>query len=244
MSTNDDNIKRYLPRKQCEISQYHIYPRRFTRKDFDEYERIMKDDEIRRKYDMWKSGINPNTKKKIKINGPLHRAIGRQFCIPEQINERGRKIKRIPFKKFDQIKNVDKYLEREQIMIDKTNNDVRAWNEQCAIVIKSISELKDWNDCVRFDDTSSYGLPHVLNKVHRTNNCNGKITLKWLPVGCVYVCDICCNDDTCTHRIRHHRNRGDDSDDWLRIYYTCKSCNAIIDLALAETIEEPLPSFP
>ena len=101
------NIKRYYPLEK----QLLEYPKRYPKSFFDEYNKITKNNVLIDEYNKIINGINPNTNKKIKINGKTYNKLLEKFKIKQNgIN--------IMFSELDNINYTDYNLET--IKINKT----------------------------------------------------------------------------------------------------------------------------
>jgi len=83
-------------------------------------------------------------------------------------------------KRYDIIslnKYRNEYLQetkRINIEIDKHNTIVREYNTGVLETIKKIKKIQNWDDAVEFKGVN-YGIPCVLDMVHRENDCFGKL---------------------------------------------------------------------
>jgi hypothetical protein len=149
------------------------------------------------KYEKLKSGINYETNRKIKINGPTYSRL--QFELDER-----RKI-------TDSIRNLnaDEYeLETKKIYseIDEKNRVIREYNCTIDTIIENINKLIKWDDYVEFEG-NCYGISPFYNNIHRVKDCMGVI--KTIFESC--TCNCCENWFGCNNPKDNY-------------YYHCEKC--------------------
>jgi hypothetical protein len=80
---------------------------------------------------------------------------------------------------FDDFKSIDfamYSLETKTIYetIDATNKEINHYNDAVKHIIENINNLNKWNDFICFE-SSKYGIPIVVNRIHKENDCLGEI---------------------------------------------------------------------
>lgn len=149
-----------------------IYPERYDNFVFDKLNEMNNNIELQNDYKKWKSGINYNTNRKIKIDGKIHRELKQKFMIYHN----GRGIL------FDILKNINiyEYLQETKKInnnIDVENVIIIDYNKSIDIIIEKIQNLENWNDFIEFEG-KRYGIVNkVKNNIHIENNCFGNILL-------------------------------------------------------------------
>ena len=143
------------------------YPYRYTNDAFDKSHEMYNDPVLTEHYNKWKEGINPHTNRKIKIGGKTYHSIKNDFII-SFLNSRGTWCS-VFYLKLIEI-DQEKY-EKETIQL---NHETDKENEVASSTIEQINRLQSWNDYVEFDGMK-YGLPKVLNEIHRENDCFGQM---------------------------------------------------------------------
>jgi hypothetical protein len=133
------------------------------------------------KFQKWLNGQNPITERNIKINGRIHRKVGRDLgynMIDKKViimnNREIRLYKEKTKCLFEEWeKEVEKW-EKEVEEWEKEVEKVKSYNESINSTILKIKNLQDWNEYILFDGKKN-GLPPVHNKIHRENDCMGNI---------------------------------------------------------------------
>jgi hypothetical protein len=150
------------------------YTSRITEEAFHKYDKITTSEFISR-YNMWKSGINPNTNRKIKINGKVHEKLKYEFQI-KYICSNGRDSS-IIFEKLNDIKRTE-YIEKTKLDIlelNSLNSVIDIYNKSVDTANEKIKKIDKWDMVVEFDG-NPYGTPiKVINHIHIENNCGGVI---------------------------------------------------------------------
>ena len=187
----ENNIIREYPAKKQNI----IFDTRYTLHHFENYKDIKQNNF--KNYELWKSGINYKTNRKIKIGGKLHKKLGYKFYIKYD-------DKKILFTLFDDM-NINDYL-KESEKIENDKKEIEKYNLQIDNVIKNINLLETWEQYVIFDN-KKYGVHHS-NIIHKENNCFGIIE-RYKYESC--MCSCCENWGGCC--------RPESTS-----YYVCKKC--------------------
>ena len=149
-------------------------PDRYTDKDFEKMNNMINDKELLDKYEKWKNGINYNTKRKISINGLVHKKIDCFYIIISgfgniYIDDMKKIIKEI--NKEDYLNETIK-IERENTLENKKIDD---YNDNIKKLINDINNLENWKDFIEFEG-KCYGLVEkVRNKIHIEDDCKGEI---------------------------------------------------------------------
>jgi len=161
-------IERDYPKEMCEKS----YPDRYSASVFEKVNEIYTT-ELQDNYKKWKSGLNYKTKRKIKIGGIVHRKLSSDFHIYTGFGS---------FVLLEEIYNINtnEYLQETKKIkneIDEYNNIVQKHNTCVRIKIEEIKKLQRWDNFVEFEGMC-YGVPHILNKIHRRDNCFGELLIK------------------------------------------------------------------
>jgi|LakMenE29Apr09ns_1017244.scaffolds.fasta_scaffold02738_2 hypothetical protein len=146
------------------------YPFRFTQNDFNKYRELLNNGTLQDDYEKWKIGINYKTNKRITINGKMHQSLKSVFMIR---CDKGHTVL------FDDFKSIDfamYSLETKTIYetIDATNKEINHYNDAVKHIIENINNLNKWNDFICFE-SSKYGIPIVVNRIHKENDCLGEI---------------------------------------------------------------------
>lgn len=158
------DIKRYYPLEKNLLN----YPIRYKKNIFNEYDKIIKDKNYVEEYDKIISGINPNTNRKIKINGKTY------FKLLEKFKINNKNIN-IIFRELDNIDYNDYYNETLEIYkkIDIENEKIKLFNDAVKKIIHNIKLLSNWDDYIEFNN-QKYGIvDKVINYIHVEYNCNG-----------------------------------------------------------------------
>jgi len=97
-----------------------------------------------------------------------------------------------------------KYEDELKKIKNKNSLSQHLWNTIRNNLQYKINELTDWTDFIEYNDVK-YGLKHIVNKIHRYNNCLGNITDTELPYEAC-MCHLCedwggCNRDFKTNWI-------------------------------------------
>jgi hypothetical protein len=146
---------------------------RYTVKELDAMRLIAEDQYIKKDFYTWKGGINPETGEPINVIDPRNKHLSKKYGY---YNIYGRymylgdiyKIAETDMANYEkETKKIRGKLYFEAIKRDKQNRRILA-------IRKQIKELSSWSDFVIFEG-KKYGLPHVVNDIHRTANCGGEI---------------------------------------------------------------------
>lgn len=179
------------------------YPFRFTSEHFDKYNEMINNKILQDNYKKWKNGFNYKTNRKVTINGELHYKLKSIFTI---------KCDRINSILFDELDNIyfEKYLLETNTIyedIDDKNKEITMYNNIVNNNIKNINNLDNWDSFINFESIK-YGLPSIVNNIHKENNCLGEI-IKDYYESC--SCSSCENWNGC--------NSGGTQ------YYKCNKCD-------------------
>jgi hypothetical protein len=172
------------------------YPTRFDRYRL----RQTLDPKFQADYFKWKSGINPETNRKIGIYGEVHKRLRNIYDVIDAVKT--------------QHINIEQYIlctESLNREVDKLNSDILRRNQRIDDLVREIKLLKHWEDFIVFEG-QKYGVPCILDKVHRQDNCMGcMVKSRYESCSCstcenwhgcgrggtqYYVCDTC-NFETC-----------------------------------------------
>lgn len=143
-------------------------PERFSIEQLEDFEKLKNNE----RYQKWLSGINPNTNRKIDINGRLYKKIGKEFIYIHQ--DPRNKIQDIQLYSTETDNLLYQY-ENERTSIDKYNNAVQTVNEK----IKSLK----YNEYIELCGIK-YGIPKYYNNICRVNDCLGEFESEYIPCGC------------------------------------------------------------
>lgn len=187
MEENNIIIRSYPSNKETSI-----YAKRFNEHIFKIYKNISREN-----FEKWKSGINYNTNRKIKIGGRTHYQLGyKDFYIPFNNG----------YILFTELDHID--IELYQKETDRLKKEIDAYNSIVREVITKINLLERWEQYIIFEG-KKYGIPHVHNRIHKQNNCFGKIEKDYWE-SC--KCHLCEDWNGCNSR------EG-------TMHYKCLSCN-------------------
>ncbi len=151
------------------------YPNRYSKEFFDKYNELIKIPNYINNYTKLLSGINPNTNKKIKINGPTYNNIINKYIIYGYLFNN--QYKSIIFTELNDINQLEYINETNKIKneIDKNNIHIIEYNNNVKNIILQIDNLKKWDDYIIFNN-KYYGTNKIIiDNIHIKNNCNGKI---------------------------------------------------------------------
>lgn len=174
-SFRNENISRNFPSRKFLCSPKLSYPTRYSEQELQDFQGLKETSEFK----LWISGINPTTKRKIKIGNKPHIKVGKKFKF---------KFSPYYYERIGEIDPVSYIAETKQIM-DNINNKYQIdmeefekskkiaieYNKIVDEVIEQIVKL-DWDSYVWFEG-KRYGIPHFYGGVHKTNYCNGKIEI-------------------------------------------------------------------
>lgn len=156
---------------------YH-YLERYEKKELilchELHEIFISNQDFQEKLHKWKNGINPITNRKITIGGKVYddvkytliNLIGQNVWCNE---EKYQKIKDI---------DIDNYAAETMILQRETdiqNNEIKLYNTSLIVAVKQIDKLQSFLDFVEFDG-HNYGMPPIVDGIHRENDCMGVIT--------------------------------------------------------------------
>ena len=174
MEINTLQIKRHYPTRKQKIK----YPFRYSKENFDEYDKMINKEVLMNNYKKWKDGINYKTNRKITLGGKIHDSLKYDYMIKCENNE-GNYCQNYTHVLFEKLNNINKgiyLLETEEIYkkIDNDNTLIKKYNEKIDNIISKINNLEKWNDFIEYNN-EKYGISHYYGGIHRENNCLGKI---------------------------------------------------------------------
>jgi hypothetical protein len=153
-----------------EIARYYpmtrSYAYRCTNDTFDKSREMYNDPVLTNRYHTWKEGINPRTNRKIKIGGKTYNTIKNDFMVSFNSHGTWCSMFYLTLMEIDQ----EKYTKE----TNQLNHETDKANEIISSTIEQINRLERWYDYVELDGIK-YGLPNVLNEVHREDDCFGKM---------------------------------------------------------------------
>lgn len=162
---------------------------RYTKKDFEQCSKFLSENCIEKMTEKMTNGINPFTKRKIKINGPTYYKIQQQLGFYKRIstfNEEEYLLETDKVIRDIKIENIA--IEKHNCKIDEElklhNEEVKIYNEKISAIQRQVYSLKDWDDYIEYEGVK-YGLPAIHNNIHRKNNCMGEFEfLVHIPCEC------------------------------------------------------------
>jgi hypothetical protein len=124
------------------------------------------------KYELWREGINPQTNGLMIIGGKTHKGLEKKYAYKKILGrlyhiETIKKIAKIDLQKYRQ--SIDKIY-----MNHIVNDELDGYNEKIRNLSAKINSLERWNDCVEFEG-KFYGLPDILDNIHRRDDCMSEI---------------------------------------------------------------------
>jgi hypothetical protein len=162
------------------------YPIRYTQETFDNYQKLIKTPLFIHDYEKWKIGINSKTGRKIKINGDKHYQLKERFLIKGRCKGGSYAVLFIHLQgiipEIYTKATIDIYNS-----IDEYNKKIEAYNKEVDNIIEKINNLSSFNDFVIFND-QKYGLPPIVNCIHRTDDCLGDIKTIYKACKC-HLCE-------------------------------------------------------
>lgn len=167
----------------------HHYHGRLSERELLKYHEIhevfMSNKDFQSKLQKWKAGINFITNKEI-ANAKIHsdlkyillNQIGHNVWCNESIYE---KIKDIDIKSYvEETKKI-------QLELDILNEEVDRYNRSLFDIHRQIDKLYSFFEFVEFDG-NKYGIPPVIDGIHRENDCMGVITDIYKNCSCTLYC--------------------------------------------------------
>jgi hypothetical protein len=133
---------------------------------FDKYNELIKIPNYIDNYTKLLNGINPNTNKKIKINGPTYNNIINKYIIYGKLFNN--QYKSIIFTELNNINQLEYINETNKIKneIDKNNKPIIEYNNNVKNIISQIDNLKKWDDYIMFDN-KYYGInKNIIDNIH------------------------------------------------------------------------------
>lgn len=163
---NSQKIERQYPTRK----RVKAYPERYDNYVFRKLNEMIKDTELQNDYKKWKEGRNYKTNRKITIGGKLHTKLKEKFMI--ELHPYGSVL----FEDLISINSQEYLQETKKINneIDAENIIIKNYNKSVYSLIEKIEKLEKWNDFIEFEG-KRYGIPTILNNIHRENDCLGKI---------------------------------------------------------------------
>lgn len=150
-------------------------PGRITKEEFDNYDKLKKDSN----FNKWRSGINPDTGRKIQVTGKVHNQLRYTY-----------KYNTIEYyNALDKINDIKEYIKRTELLMDNYNKKKEYYNKEKDRVEKLIEtnlnsfnekfkNIINWDDYVEYKG-EYYGIPHITyindEKNHNENDCKGKL---------------------------------------------------------------------
>lgn len=168
-------IRFYPPTASYIFGDYEFY-------DFDEFEKLKKDEEFLKKFNLFEQNIDYRTGEKIIPKSNLWEELKKEFIITLPCDS-----------KFNiYFGDIISYENGEYYRIDGRITTIKNYNKEANIIGTYIAELKYWEDYVMFDG-DKYGIPTIFNSIHREDNCFGKFIYvgEHVSGGFVYSCDKC-----------------------------------------------------
>lgn len=159
---DNEIIRTGLPyRHYSEID--NIFPHRIPEDDIQKFKKLLQVPE----FSMWFYQLrNPKTKRKLKPDNNVHRLIGKQNGY-------------LSYKYCKRISELDdNYVsttKRMEVEKQQYKQEIEEENKKLKELQKSLDMLEKWEDFIVYNG-KKYGLPPVIGKVHKENNCNGSIT--------------------------------------------------------------------
>jgi hypothetical protein len=142
------------------IAPFKSVNNRYNEKMFEKFRKIVDyNPDIILWYNKWLKGVNYQTGRKIKFGGKLHNSLKDIFMLNTNTS-------------VGDLMVIDEGVYKEEsrrIYIENQKYDLLVDS-----VIEKVKNLKRWSDFVEFGGTK-YGLPEVLNDIHRENDCLGNI---------------------------------------------------------------------
>ena len=209
-----DTMTQVIIRVEPEEKKNVSCERRFTKSDFEKYRKLAEDKENLEKCRKLASGRSYESNRKIVSHGAVFQRLSKPFLVYYQIDN-----EQHLFTVLDGIDEEEYMNESENMRNQMTlkNKEIADYNNIVRKdVIQKIKELKNWDDYVEFEN-KRYGLPNIVDKIHRTNDCLGVIERK---VHSTPFCHNCENlfwgkcDGTCRDTYYTH---------------TCTKCKSVVE---------------
>jgi len=140
------------------------YPERYTQKDFDEYNKLIKNEDFLEKYNKWNNSVSYKSGRKIKPGLKTHRDLGKIFYIDEDEN-----ILFIELNNIDQSEYINE-TQKIKNEINNKNNELKKYNKNIKRIIEKIKNLKTLDDYIIFEN-KKYGTNQ--QNIHRKGYCQG-----------------------------------------------------------------------
>jgi hypothetical protein len=147
---------------------------RYNKKDFEQCSKFLSE----KWTEKMTNGINPFTKRQIKINGPTYYKIRNQLDRYKHISTLNKEEYLLEtIKLTNEIKTENIAIEEHNLKIDDKckiyNDEVKLYNEKILAVQRTVYALKDWESYIEYEGVK-YGIPAIHNNIHRKNNCMGE----------------------------------------------------------------------
>lgn len=158
-SINNFNLEDDIIHRYPKFSDKNIIYYRYDQNSFEKYKKITESIE---NYEKWKIGINYETNRKIKIDGPTYNRLKLNFLIRCGNS----------WSLFTELNgiNMELYLQE----TEKLKNKALLYDKKIDDIICKINKLEKWNNFIEFEGVK-YGIPEVYNNIHRKNDCNGNM---------------------------------------------------------------------
>ena len=186
----DTTIIRTYPNKRDDKT----YKNRYCSADFTNYKLMLN---APQNYELWKSGINYKTNRKIKIGSKIHNQLRNEFYVYNS---------NLLLTVLDGIDS-ELYIQE----TDKLIKEIFDYNAQIDIIINKINLLEKWEDYIEFDGIK-YGIPYIYDNIHRENDCFGIIKEECYYKTC--SCSTCENWSGCGKNMKPYYK------------YKCLKCNS------------------
>jgi len=147
------------------------YPVRWNKSMFHTLDRMLRNPNLLADYEMWKRGINPNTRRCITIGGVLHSQLETKFRLYQQHYD---EVVSVLFIDLMGINRTEYHRETERLPVDidqqhaKINAEYTEYNNQVDKAIVKINALTDTYDYVEFDG-KKYGRIVKIERGSRPN---------------------------------------------------------------------------
>ena len=184
-------ILRSLPERK---GLMRITGNRYTKSDFEKFNELASVKGNIEKCRILESGRNYRTNRKIKVDGKLYKQLISPFYVfyegyrQDEKGEGWSHSIRGGMHLFTILCDIDEkeYMAESEKLegpINEQNRRIREFNKSVDDAIQKIHSLEKWSDYVEFDGLK-YGLPSILNGIHRYSDCLGKIESKQISSSC------------------------------------------------------------
>lgn len=171
----EHNIIRHYPTKK----NGEIYPLRYSKYVFDEFNVMNENDKLQTDYKKWKDGMNYLTNRQITIGGKIHIKLKSKFIIyyTHYYSKTHLTHQSVLFENLSDIDS-QHYLQLTDTInneIDTKNSIITKYNELIDSIIGKIQMLKSWDSFIEFEG-KQYGIANkVINNIHMENDCFGSM---------------------------------------------------------------------